>query len=461
MSRDKINARKLIVQILLEIRTKNEYSSNVLSQFFQKYDYLERKEKAFIKRIVEGSLERQITLDYQINALSNTPVRKMKPFIRELLRMSAYQIFFMSGVPASATINEAVKLAKEKGFSGLSGFVNGVLRNLERQSGDLKFPDRTKDENAFLSVYYSMPLWIIEKLQSDYGRKVTECMLDNFLEIKPITIRFIRTLDREKREDLLSEMHDLGVITEKHPYMEEAYFLFNVSGVSSLPGFAEGEFTVQDVSSMLAVEATGIQEGQSVVDVCSAPGGKTAYAAMLAGTTGNVYAFDVSEFKTERIEENCRRLNLNRVNVAVRDARVLPSEAEVETADVVIADVPCLGLGVMGHKRDIKYRVQKEDLQSITNLQKEIVDASVHWLKPGGVFLYSTCSMTKEENYEMVQYLETKLNLSLESIEPFLPEEFLGTLDKIDLKMVQEGYLQLVPGKHKTDGFFFARLRKH
>lgn len=460
MSQKSVNTRELIVQILLEISQKKEYSSLVLNRFFQKYDYLESSEKAFIKRTVEGSLERRITLDYQIDSISRIPVRKMRPFIRELLRMSAYQMIYMSGVPVSAVINEAVKLAKKKGFRELSGFVNGVLRNLAREGSNLKFPDRKENETAYLSVCYSMPVWIIEKFQRDYGKKITEKILEDCLQIKPVTIRFIKNVTKEKRDKIISAMKERGVKVEQHPYVEEAYFLYNVSGVSSLPGFEEGIFTVQDASSMLAVEAAGIKPGDTVVDVCAAPGGKAMYASMLAGAEGTVYAFDVSDCKIERIKENCERLKLSRIKAEVRDSRNFPSKDEALKADVVIADVPCLGLGVMGHKRDIKYRVQKEDLKSLNVLQKEIVTASVQWLKPGGIFLYSTCSMTKEENQDMVRYMQSELNLIPENMERFLPGNFLKSLDSRETEMVRKGYFQLIPGKHKTDGFFFARMRQ-
>lgn len=454
-----INTRELVVNMLMSISAGEEYSHVLLRSVLEKYDYLDGKEKAFMKRVTEGCLERRLELDYVLNGFSKTPVKKMKPFIRELLRMSTYQILYMSRVPDSAAINEAVKLARKKKFTGLSGFVNGVLRNIAREGKNYPLPDPVKEPVKYKSIRYSMPEWIVEKLEEDFGAEKAFRILEGLLEVRPLTVRFLRSVLQEEREQLLAKMAEQGVEAKQHPYLPEAFCLFHVEGVTELPGFADGKIAVQDISSMLAVEAAGIKAGDTVIDVCAAPGGKTAYAAMMAGPEGHVTARDVSDYKTSMIEENCSRLHISNVTVEVQDARQIDTAWE-NKADVVLADVPCLGLGVIGRKRDIKYRIQKEDIASITLLQKEIVTASVQMVKPGGVFLYSTCSMTREENADMVQWMTAELGLQTESIKEALPKEFLEKLTEEEMQSIRQGQMQLLPGIQESDGFFFARMRR-
>ena len=347
------NGREIIVNMLMKISAGEEYSHVLLRSVLEKYDYLDKREKAFIKQVTEGSLERRITIDYILDAFSRTQVKKMKPFIRELLRMSVYQILYMSRVPDRAAINEAVKLAGKRGFGGLTGFVNGVLRTIARDGKDYPLPDEEKNPVLAFSVKYSMPEWIVEQFLKDFGREKTLKILQGLSETRPVTIRFQKNVSVEEREALLYAMKEMGIRIRKHPYLEPAYELSGLEGAAALPGFPEGKITVQDVSSMLAAEAAGIKPGDFVLDVCAAPGGKTAYAAMITGTEGAVEARDVSSYKTVMIEETCARLGLKNVTVKIRDAR-WADESDRECADVVFADVPCMGLGVMGRKRDIR-----------------------------------------------------------------------------------------------------------
>lgn len=457
-----VNSREIIVNILLEISAGEEYSHVLIRSVLEKYNYLDGKEKAFIKCVAEGCLERRIELDYILDGFSKTPVKKMKPFIRELLRMSVYQILYMSRVPDSAAINEAVKLAKKRGFTGLSGFVNGVLRNISKEGREYPLPDAKKEPVRYLSVKYSMPEWLVEKFQKEFGQEKTERILQGFLQVRPVTIRFLRTVPVPEREQLLLQMQEQGVDVKTHPYLPEVYCLTGAEGVANLPGFAEGKFAVQDISSMLAVEAAGICPGDKVFDVCAAPGGKTAYAAMLVTDAGAVVAGDVSAYKTAMIEENCERLGLSNVSVILRDATI-EDTARHGQFDVVLADVPCLGLGVIGRKKEIKYRIKETDIASITTLQKAIVKESVKCVKPGGILLYSTCSMTYEENEAMAAWMENELGLTAESMEETLPQEFIDSLKAqnaaTDLTQIKMGRMQLLPGLHESDGFFFARMR--
>lgn len=464
-----MNLRELILDMLLEMERERTYSNILIRNVLDKYDYLMPQEKAFIKRVTEGTLERRIQLDYIIDSCSKVPVKKMKPLIRNLLRMSVYQILFMDGVPDSAVCNEAVKLAGKRKFQSLKGFINGVLRNIARnkqrmipqqpvvpeclKASDTNFqnafyPDREKEPVRYLSVIYSMPEFLVDLWIGDYGVEQTERMIKAMLEIHPVTIRLKESLsDREKKE-LIEEIKETGVHVKKHPYLPYAYTFSHMEGIHGIPGFEEGLFTVQDVSSMLCVECAGIRAGDFVLDVCAAPGGKSTLAAQKLNGTGKVLAQDVSEDKTELILENMQRQRLTNMEIAVQDACVY-EEALFKRADVLFADLPCSGLGILGKKRDIKYNVTREGLQELPLLQKKILDTVWQYVKPGGILIYSTCTIHKKENEEIVRWF-------LEN-HPYEPMDISGAMPDVPEKETAEkGYLQLLPGVHETDGFFIA-----
>lgn len=446
-----INVREVVLDILLELEKSEEYSNILIASALEKYDYLDGKEKAFIKRVCEGTIEREIQIDYVLDQYSKTPVMKMKPLIRELLRMSVYQLLFMEHIPAAAVCNEAVKLAKKRRFQSLQGYVNGVLRTVDREKNKIAYPDKEKAWEAYLSVRYSMPLWLIAHFSKAYGPEACERILADFLERKAVCVRLDEALTDEERKALLTAWERAGVQVEEHPYLSYAVTLQKAAGIRRLAGYEEGRFAVQDVSSMLVVEAAGICSGDTVIDVCAAPGGKALHAAEKLRGTGQVIACDVSQHKTDKIEENRERLRLGNVTVRVQDARER-DEALVGQADVLLADVPCSGLGVIGHKQDIKYRVSAESLREITGLQREIITNVIDYIKPGGVLMYSTCTMNPGENEQMVEWICESFGMEKVSMARDLPEA-LGT-------EAEQGMIQLLPGIHEADGFFFAKLRK-
>lgn len=446
-----MNEREIILDILLELSKEEEYSDILIKAVLDKYDYLDAKKKAFIKRVSEGTIERRIQIDYVLDQYSKTPVGKMKPLIRELLRMSVYQLLFMEHIPDAAVCNEAVKLAKKRRFQTLQGYVNGALRTIAREREHISYPDREKDIMTHLSVRYSMPLWLVRHFTDAYGEKVCEKILSAFLERRTVSVRLREQLTGKEREELLDAWRLDGVEVRKHPYLPYAVELQKAAGIHRLAGYGEGLFAVQDVSSMLAVEAAGIRPGDTVLDVCAAPGGKTLHAADKLGGKGEVIACDVSQYKTDRIEENRRRLGVGNVSVRVQDARVR-EESLLGHADVLLADVPCSGLGVIGHKQDIKYRVTPEALEEIQKLQREIITNVIDYIRPGGVLLYSTCTMNPGENERMVDWICESFGLVRESMAGQMPEALAEEAEK--------GMLQLLPGVHETDGFFLAKLRK-
>ncbi len=446
-----INGREIVLDLLLELSRGEEYSNVLITSALDKYDYLDGREKAFIKRVCEGTIERRIQIDYVLDQYSKTPVTKMKPLIRELLRMSVYQLLFMEHIPPAAVCNEAVKLAKKRRFQPLQGYVNGVLRSIERGREAISWPDRERDLTTWLSVHYSMPPWLTSHFLAVYGQEACEKILQAFLERRAVCVRLAERLTDSERRTLFQAWEKEGVEAAVHSYLPCAVRLQKAAGIRHLAGYDEGCFMVQDVSSMLVVEAAGIRSGDTVIDVCAAPGGKALHAAEKLRGTGQVIACDVSPYKTEKIEENRVRMGLRNVTVRVQDARVREASF-VGQADVLLADVPCSGLGVIGHKQDIKYRVTEASLNEIIGLQREIITNVIEYIKPGGILMYSTCTMNPGENERMADWICETFSMERVSMAEELPESLR--------EEAEQGAVQLLPGIHDTDGFFFAKLRK-
>lgn len=444
-----VNIRQLSLEILMKVVEEKEYSSVVIPQVLNVYQYLEKQERAFLTRLCEGTIERMLELDYVINEFSKVKVKKMKPVIRNILRMGVYQLMYMKQVPASAACNEAVKLAKKKGFQNLKGFVNGVLRNISRNLDNISYPDKEKQPFLYLSVTCSMPEWIVKLWVAQYGMEQTERMLQAGFADRPTTIRC--NLQKNSVKQLREELEQAGVTVESGAYVDSALRISGYDYLQKLKAFQEGKFTVQDESSMLVGLVADIKPDQTVVDVCAAPGGKSLHAADLLKGTGMVSSRDVSERKVEKIEENCRRLGYTNMDMKVWDAREWDKEY-IEKADVVIADLPCSGLGVMGKKNDIKYKTSPDSIKELAALQREILKTVVSYVKPGGTLIYSTCTVNEEENEQNMRWIESELGLRLDSMDPYLPASLKSSTTK-------DGYLQLLPGVHKTDGFFLCRFK--
>lgn len=464
------NIREIALDTMMTMVQQREFSNHLIKSVLDKYDYLPVRDKAFIKRLTEGTLERRLELDYYLNKVSSVPVGKMKPLIRELLRISLYQILYMDAVPDSAVCNEACKIAEKRGFGGLRGFVNGVLRNLARQKDSLPFPDREKEPMRYLSVKYSMPDWIVDIWADEYGMAITETILEGLMQVHPVSVRFRTDLPEDRRNELCREMEERGAVLHQSRYLPYVYGLEGADGINWIPGFSQGQVTVQDVSSALAVEAAGIREGDFVLDVCAAPGGKSLLAAEKAE---KVLARDRTEEKAELIRQAAGRMKAENIEVQVYDAKIT-DESLLGHADVVLLDVPCSGLGVMGKKRDIKYRASREGLREMTVIQKEIVDASWQYVKPGGTLIYSTCTVNVRENEKMVKYISEELPFKPEPLDEVLPKEITGFREyfeelrgkcgktsRVELNQDQRrACVQLLPGYTEGDGFFIARFRR-
>lgn len=421
------NLREIAVDIIYEILERDAYSHLVLRAALEKYQYLSKQQRSFITRVTQGTVERVIQIDAVLTQFVKKPkVSKMKPMIRTILRSAVYQILFMDGTPDSAVCNEAVKLAKKKGYAGLGGFVNGVLRSISRDRENISFDT--------LSVRYAMPQWIVDLWSDSYGDEELETILCALLQEKRTCIR-VNTA-RITREELKHRLEAEGISAEDCEEIPYALYLSDYDYLHAIPEFEEGLFYVQDFSSMMAAHAAGVREGDNIIDVCAAPGGKSLHVAELLRGTGHVEARDVSDYKVSLMRENIAKSGLTNVCAVKMDATVY-DEASAETADIVICDAPCSGLGVIAAKPDIKYRMTREKQLELVKLQRQILDTVCAYVKRGGTLLYSTCTICRDENQDNVEWF-------LRNHPEFVAEEIR----------------QLLPVAGMQDGFFYARMKR-
>ena len=426
-----VNDRELILEILLAVTRDGEYSHIALRNVLENYQYLDKSERAFITRVTEGTLERMIELDYIINQFSKTKVNKMKPVIRTIIRSAVYQLKYMDSVPDSAVCNEAVKLAGKRGFSGLKGFVNGVLRNISRNLDNVKYPDKS-DTVKWLSVIYSMPEWIITEWLKNYDREMVEKMLQAFLAERPTTIRC--NLSQISREKLAEELKKEGVKVRLCDTVDSALFISGYDYLGALESFRTGHFQVQDISSMEVAEWAAPKEDEYIIDVCAAPGGKSLHLADKLAGKGHVEARDLTPYKVDLIRDNIARIGIDNIEAVCQDATVY-DEASEKKADILIADLPCSGLGVLGKKTDLKYKMNPDTQEELVHLQRKILSVVHRYVKSGGKLLYSTCTIHRAENQENAAWFAEQY-----------PE----------FELVRER--QFLPGVDDSDGFYIAEF---
>ena len=441
---ENVNVRRVCLDALVLVMEDKKFLNEVLGDTLSKYQYLEKNKRSYISRMLRGTVERYIELDACISAYSSTKINKLNPYIRNILRLAIYEIKYMDSIPDSATCNEYVKLAKKKAPSRLSGFVNGILRSMLRSD----FDKVHLQENEV----YSMPKWLYDMFEDEYSDAKGICKA--FLDDNQLTIR--ANLAKCEPDKLRAELEAQGINAKpvsaddildskgnkETANLDFAFAIENVDYLEGVKAFKEGLFYVQDISSMMIGAKANVNPGDIIIDVCAAPGGKSLHMAELLkwfekssdnSKKGHVYSYDVSENKVALIRENIARSGLDNISAALGDARVSNPDL-IDKADIVIADLPCSGLGVIGKKPDIKSRIKLEDIQQLSELQLEILNVCKNYVKVGGTLMYSTCTVSKAENSDNVKrFLE-------------LNKEF---------RLIEER--QYMPSKLQ-DGFYIARL---
>lgn len=450
--------REIALDIIIGVMEQGEFSHILLRNTFERQRELEKSSRNFITRLTEGTIEKSITLDYILNGYSRVKVNKMKPVIRNILRMSLYQIRYLSGVPDRAICNEAVKLTKKRGFVNLAGFVNGILRNIIRNPEQVAVPEG-KEETSIsdLSVAYSMPEWIVKHFLDSYGIETTRSILTGTQEHAEDTWTTVRV--NTSKAGLIQTEEQLrleGAEVERTSLADGVLRIRGYDNLISLSAFRKGYIQVQNISSVLAGQIAGVRQGEVCIDVCAAPGGKTLHLADALQGTGVVISRDISEKKCSLIRENLKRTGFKNVKVQVWDALDYDENA-AESADIVLADVPCSGLGVMAGKPDIKYRLCPEQLKELANLSHKILNNVVNYIKHGGTLIFSTCTMNPVENTEIRRWLMEEHGLMPQDICPELSEEVLGIGN--NRITAADGYIQIYTSK-EMDGFFISKFRK-
>ena len=448
-----VNEREVVLDMLLSLR-EGKLSHTILKDTLDSYLYLDKSSRGFITRLYEGTIEKRLYLDFIIDGYSKTPVKKMKPIIMLLLEMAVYQLFFMDRVPDSAAINEAVKLAKKRGLTGLSGFVNGVLRNIARNKENIALPDKDKDLIKYLEIKHSTPRTVVEYLIKDYGNEVAEAILEAFEEKRPLVARATKN-----REELIKKLEAEGVKVSIDTIFPESLKILELDSLSYLESFEEGDFVIQDESSQFIRKIVGLPKGARVLDLCAAPGGKSLLFEEME-EVDEIISCDITESKTELIEDNIRRIGTDKIRTKVNDASMYNPDF-LDGFDLVICDLPCSGLGIMGRKRDIKYNVSIDKIRELAILQKKILENAVRYVKKGGRIIYSTCTMTKAENEENFTFISEFKGFS--SVD--FSDKIRGYVDRYKdgerlVNEAKKGFIRLIPGELGTDGFFISEYMR-
>jgi 16S rRNA (cytosine967-C5)-methyltransferase len=442
--------RQLASEILFEVDTRKAYADVLLDHSLKTAAPSDR-DRALLTELAYGTLRWRGKIDARLNLYLRSSLEETDPFIRNLLRVTFYQLLFLSKIPDYAAVNEAVQLAKAHGGDKVAGFVNAVLRNLLREKYKTAEPQPSNNWQTTLATEHSHPQWLIKRWLDYFGCDDTVALMKANNEIAPLVLRVNSC--RSSREALLALLSKSGVSAVTTRWSPVGISVKSRSPVDQLPGFQEGLFQVQGEASQLVSYLLSPQKGERILDACAAPGGKTTHIAELMGDAGELIALDKSAKGIEKIRENVARLGLASVSVAKTDVRhQLPVEFR-SPYDRILVDAPCSGLGTLRSHPEIKWHRNETDIKRLSHLQKNIVDRVVHYLKLGGVLVYSTCTLSRDENENIVEnFLDYHKEFVLDDAAGYLPGEASS--------LVRGSHYMTLPHRHNTDGFFAARMRK-
>lgn len=406
-------SRKTAFEILLEIEKEDAYSNLTINRFLEKN---RPDNPAFIRELVYGVLENKILLDYYLDNLIPSGIKKVKKKEANLLRLGLYQLMFMDSVPDYAAVNETVSIAK-KLCRGREGFINGVLRGYMKKGKGILLPDEKSNLKEHLSVKYSFPPWLIDKWEKQYGIEECQKLLEASNSRPQLSIRV--NINKTSREELKKYLEEKGFEITEGVFSKRTLHVKG-SGLLEDDRYKEGYYSIQDEASTVASDELGAKPGEIIIDVCAAPGGKTSATAELMKNQGKVYSCDIYEHKLQLINQLAKRLGLSIIEPTLLDG-TKGNERWYDMADRVLADVPCSGLGVIRRKPEIKYK-DITDYTELVQIQKKILNNAARYVKPGGTLVYSTCTINKDENQLQVKaFLEENKNFELICEKQFLP----------------------------------------
>ena len=438
------DARKAALTVLERRRRDGAWSDAVLGGIADRAGLTDARDRGLTAALCYGVLQNKALLDYLLQSVSGRPLNRVEPKVLDILRLSAYQLYFLDKIPVSAAVNEGVRLCRELGFARAAGYVNAVLRKL---AANPVIPEIGGGAAERLSIRYSHPKWLVEYLL----KRLPEGDAEEFLRCDnapaPAALQ-VNTLKTDAAA-LLAALREDGVAAEKHPYLPDCLVTKTPGDLTQCEAFRKGFFYVQDAAAFLAVMAAQPRAEERILDVCAAPGGKSFAAAILSGGRAEITACDLHENKLKRIRAGAERLGLGNIQALARDARTDRTDWR-EAFDLVIADVPCSGLGVIRKKPDIRYK-DPAAFDSLPEIQRSILEHAAICVRPGGRLLYATCTIRSEENEDVVRRF-------LAEHDGFLPENFETPIPGA---AGEDGMLQLWPQRHGTDGFFIAKLRKN
>lgn len=430
---------------LFNMAEDGAWSQESLNYFIESAN-LSSRDAALATRLVYGVLQNRALCDFYISKYSKIRLKKISQRVLEVLRLGVYQLLFMDKIPESAAVNESVELIKNYAHASNQtvGFANGVLRAIARSIDALpQLNCPTKED--YYSLKYSHPKWLVELFVSEYGLKDTEALLKANNEISPVVLR-INTI-KASCEDILSKLQSAGINACRHPKIENCILSFNAGKLEALEIFTNGSVTVQDGASQTCVSVLNPKPDAFVIDCCAAPGGKSFFIAEKMQNTGKLISCDIFEAKLLKIQQGAERLGLLNIATSLQDASVFNSEFS-DKADYVLCDVPCSGLGIIRKKPEIRYK-DNDEISALPILQAKIINNCAKYVKKGGVLVYSTCTILKRENQDVViAFLKENPDFEIEPFENPLCGE------------VPSGMITLLPHIHETDGFFIAKLRR-
>lgn len=428
------SAREEALRSLIKCGSCDRYSNLEIDVALERIgDKMKTEDRALYTTLVYGVIERTVTLDYIISQFSSKSVEKLELNVLYLLRLGVYQLMFMERIPDHAVCDETVELTKKYSNRGAAGFVNAVLRQIIRKRNEIRYPDKNTDMIGYLSVTYGFPAELCRFFCGIYGEERTESLFSAFNRRNAVSLR-VNTL-LTSRDEYVSRLKESGFEAEISMITGSGVLLSRSAAISKLPNFADGECFVQDEASQLAVELLSPKAGETVFDICSCPGGKSFSAAMLMENRGRILSFDLHENKLSLVKKGAERLKIDIIETSARDGRSF-SEEFAESADRIICDVPCSGLGVIGKKPDLRYK-NPEELKRLPQIQYEILANAAKYLKRGGTMLYSTCTLNPAENEGIMK-------------------RFLEAENGFKCRLMRTLY----PDTDGTDGFFIALLEK-
>lgn len=438
------NPRHLAVITLTRLDETEGFLREVLD-FYLQQNNLSNLDRGLYTELVYGTVRMCRNLDYVLASFSKRPLKKIKPNILNNLRMGAYQILYLDKIPFSAAVNEGVKLARLFGHEGVVKFTNALLRQVARNKGEIEYPSLEMDEVLHIGVKYSFPDWIIRLWLKRWGVKETIELCQAMNEAPKMHLR-VNTLKR-KPQQIVDYLKELNVETEAGQYVPEVLQVGSAHKVIESSGLQKGMFYIQDESSALVAHALQVKPGQTVFDLCSAPGGKTTHIAELMQNKGKIIAVDPDTKRLQLVEENAKRLGISIIQTKQGDAT---KDLALPQADRVLVDAPCSGLGTMRHRPDIRWRKSLDEINQLVKIQKQILTQAANYVAKDGLLVYSTCTITEQENEEVAQWF---LDNNKDFISYELPEWFP--------QGHSTWYRTILPQRHGVDGFFIAIFRKH